>query len=89
MNPKYILRSVIKIFEVVVVLIVMVTGCTSVKVRNPVPENLINEAQVSGVPNARVWGDEPPPYTKAWLKLPKSEIIIISPLVFFAYMDHI
>jgi len=74
MNPKYILRSASKIFGTVVVLMVITTGCASVVVRNPVPEDLSNTAQVSCIPNARDWGDKPPPDTKEWLKLPKSEI---------------
>ena len=74
MNPEFIKRSAIKIFGVVVVLMVIVAGCASVQVRNPVPEELSDTAQVSGMPSARVWGDDPPPYKKAWRKLPKSEI---------------
>ena len=74
MNPKFIRRSAGKIFGVVVVLIAIVTGCASVQVRNPVPENLSETVQISGIPRARVWGDEPPPYAKEWLNLPKSEI---------------
>lgn len=74
MNPIFIRRSAGKIFGVVVVLISIVTGCASVKVRHPVPEDLSDAAQISNIPRARVWGDEPPPYTKKWLNLPKSDI---------------
>jgi len=47
MNSELIKRSTIKIFRVVVVLVVIVTGCASVKVRNPVPEDLSDKAQIS------------------------------------------
>jgi predicted patatin/cPLA2 family phospholipase len=74
MNPKFLRRSTSKIFGVVVVLIAIVTGCASVRVRNPVPEDLIDKVKISNIPIARVWGDESPPYAKEWLKLSKSEI---------------
>ena len=74
MNSKFIRRSVGKIFGIVVVLIAIVTGCASVQVRNPVPEDLSDTAQISNIPEARVWGDESPPYAKEWLNSPKSEI---------------
>ena len=74
MNSKFIRRSSGKLFGVVVVLMAIVTGCASVKVRNPVPEDFSDTAQISNIPRARAWGDEPPPYEKVWLDLPKSEI---------------
>jgi hypothetical protein len=74
MNTKFLRRSAGQIFGVVVVLIAIVTGCASVQVRNPVPENLSEAAQIPDIPSARVWGDESPPHAKEWLKLPKSEI---------------
>jgi len=89
MNPKYILRFADKIFGAVVVLMVVVTGCASVKMRNPVPENLSDKARISGIRSARVWGDEPPPYKKAWLKLPKSEIKKQYPALFHSSHNYL
>ena len=74
MNPKFLRKFTGKNFGVVVVLMVIFTGCASVRVRNPVPENLSEAAQIPDIPSARVWGDESPPHAKEWLKLPKSEI---------------
>jgi len=74
MNPKFIRRSAGKIFGVVAVLIAIVTGCASVPVRNPVPENLSETAQIANIPRARAWGDEPPPHKNEWLNLSKSGI---------------
>ena len=74
MNSELIKRSTIKIFRVVVVLVVVVTGCASVKVRSPVPEELSDKAQIKGIPRARIWGDKLPPYADEWLKFTEAEI---------------
>jgi len=74
MNPKFIQRCAGKIIGVGIVLIAIVTGCASVQVRNPVTEDLSDKAQIANIPRARVWGDEPSPYSKTWFNLPKSEI---------------
>lgn len=54
---------------------VLLSGCASVtRERNPVPENLVNEAEIPGIPDARHWGDEPPDYHGEWLDIPKAEL---------------
>ena len=55
-------------------LIVLAQGCASVPQRKPLPPELIGTAQVLDISNARMWGDEEPPYTKDWLKKSKDEI---------------
>lgn len=45
---------------VIILLLVLLNGCSTVVQRNPVPEQLVNEAQVPGFPNVRFWGDEEP-----------------------------
>ncbi len=42
--------------------ILVVTGCTSVPERNPLPSELTKEAIINGIPNARFWGDERPKF---------------------------
>lgn len=40
-------------------------GCVSMAERNPVPGHPTQLASIPGIPNARIWGDEPP----AWIPL--------------------
>ncbi len=35
-------------------------GCASVKERSPLPSELVGQAEIPGVPRARIWGDEWP-----------------------------
>ena len=48
--------------------IVMVAGCASAIKRNPVPESLIDVAEVRNLDDVRFWGDAAPPNFHAWLK---------------------
>jgi hypothetical protein len=41
-------------------------GCGTVPTRNPIPEELGNEAIIPGIPKAKAWGDESPPWAEAW-----------------------
>lgn len=41
-------------------LVIAVSGCASTRERDPVPENLVEEASVPGVPEIRFWGDAIP-----------------------------
>jgi hypothetical protein len=36
-------------------------GCAGVAPRNPVPDALVGRAQIPGITNARIWGDDIPP----------------------------
>jgi len=38
------------------VLAFVVSGCVGTPERNPVPQELINRAEISGIPEARFWG---------------------------------
>lgn len=42
--------------------VVLVQGCASIPPRNPLPPESGNQAQIPGIPNARHWGDEVPPF---------------------------
>ncbi|MDJ0957669.1 MAG: patatin-like phospholipase family protein [Arenicellales bacterium] len=54
--------------------IAVMQGCASTPDRNPVPQQLYTEAEVPGVPRARFWGDEAPPFLKAWLAQSQAEL---------------
>ena len=45
-------------------LLLLVTGCASAPERKPLPRELIKEAAIPGIPNARFWGDEWPRYAQ-------------------------
>ena len=44
----------------VLLLLLTLGGCSSVVQRNPVPEHLVDQAQVVDLPGVRFWGDEKP-----------------------------
>jgi len=49
---------------VIAVSLLVLTGCSSVLPRNPVPSDAAGTAQIEGIPNARFWGDELSPHLK-------------------------
>jgi predicted acylesterase/phospholipase RssA len=48
--------------------IAVMAGCASAIKRNPVPESLIDVAEVRNLEDVRFWGDAAPPNFQAWLK---------------------
>jgi len=66
--------SVFKSFLVHFCVIIVVTGCTGLPERNPLPESLSDTAVIPGIDDARYWADEPPPETENWFKLTKEEL---------------
>jgi predicted acylesterase/phospholipase RssA len=48
--------------------IAMVAGCASAIKRNPVPESLVDVAEVRNLDGIRFWGDAAPPDLQAWFK---------------------
>lgn len=65
---------VLKSFLIYFCMIVIVTGCSAVPERNPLPESLSDIAVIPGIAGARYWADEPPPETDDWSKLTKEEL---------------
>jgi predicted patatin/cPLA2 family phospholipase len=55
-------------------LVILVQGCGSVPPRNGLPQELSEQAQIPGIPDARYWGDEAPQYTDEWFALSDAEI---------------
>ena len=55
-------------------LAIVVTGCSSLPERNPLPESLSEDAVIPGIASARYWADEAPPETDDWFNLTKEEL---------------
>ena len=51
-----------------------IMGCGTVPTRTPVPQELSETAQITGIPKARSWGDEPAPWIDAWFALSQAEL---------------
>ena len=49
-------------------------GCSFVPERTPVPQNLAEQAEVPGIPRARIWGDAPPPWIGDLAKADDAEL---------------
>jgi hypothetical protein len=71
--------SVLKIFLIYFCALVIVTGCSSVPERNPLPESLSDNAEITGIPKARYWADSPPPQVQDWFKLSKAQLLMRYP----------
>lgn len=62
-------------FFMLLVLTLLMSGCASVRHRNPLPEALSPMAEIPGISSsARAWGDVPPPNAEKWLNTPKAEL---------------
>jgi len=62
------------LFLVVFVVTSLMWGCASFKKRTPLPGDLSPVAQVPGISDVRMWGDEPPSYTAEWMSMTKAEL---------------
>lgn len=62
------------VYVVLIILFVLQQGCASVVVRNPLPQNLIDLAEIKGIPDARIWGDELPPHYQSWNTKSRTEL---------------
>jgi len=57
------------------ILMTIMQGCASAPKRNPLPENLSNEALIPGYSaNIRFWGDGPPPYMEKWYTASQAKV---------------
>jgi hypothetical protein len=54
------LRRVVAPPVVMAALLLLLNACSTVVQRNPVPEQLVDQAVVAGFPDVRFWGDEHP-----------------------------
>jgi hypothetical protein len=67
-------HSVLKTLFCYLCVVVIMTGCSSLPERNPLPEALSDTAVIPGIAGARYWADEPPPETDDWFKLTKEQL---------------
>ena len=49
-------------------------GCASAPPRNPLPQNLEEQSQVPGIPYARYWGDQAPPFADRMMNASTEEL---------------
>ncbi len=54
--------------------IALVTACAHVPKRSPLPVDHVYDAEVLGIPRARMWGDAPPPWEPDWFERSKAEL---------------
>lgn len=68
--------SIIKSIGLLAILLLL-AGCNSIpkRYRDSVPQELVDQAVISGIPNARHWGDEEPPYIKDLLQSSGKEVV--------------
>jgi hypothetical protein len=55
-------------------LVLSLAACSSPKRENPLPEKLHDRAEIPGVPDARIWGDEVPDRYEQWFERTDREI---------------
>jgi len=76
--------SAIQVWVILVLAILVgyTAGCGTVPKRTPLPQELSESAVIPGIPRARVWGDEAPPYTKEWFAMSQEEVQARYPSVY-------
>lgn len=52
----------------------LIHGCATLQKRTPLPKELGSVAQVPGISNARMWGDESPHHINDWMQLTRDEL---------------
>lgn len=67
-------RSIL--FLVFLLVMTLVCSCASLPQRNPLPDDFAGMAEIPGMSErVRFWGDEPPPYERAWLGQSREELM--------------
>jgi predicted acylesterase/phospholipase RssA len=67
---------------VLLVAVIFAWGCVSTPKRNPLPETLVEEAEIPGIPDAREWGDTPLPHEDEWFAQSEEELRARYPALF-------
>ncbi len=57
-------------------------SCVSVPKRNPLPMSLSESAVIEGIPHARYWADERPPFADEWFAKTREELAEEAPAMF-------
>jgi predicted patatin/cPLA2 family phospholipase len=56
------------IFLLFISVVFLLNGCGTVPIRTPLPAELSEDAQIPGIPRAKFWGDEVPPFFETVVK---------------------
>ena len=59
---------------VLVPALLLISACAHVPERSPLPVEYIDDAEVLGIPRARMWGDAVPPWDHNWFEKAKAEL---------------
>jgi len=70
------------ILFVIVLILVILSSCSSVPVRNPLPERFAETAQIPNIRQARCWGDAVPPFAEAVYGQPREKLKQDFPAIF-------
>lgn len=63
-------------FLIIVMVTFLVSGCATVPLHNPLPNDFEGLARLPGMPeNARIWGDEPPPWIDRWHEDTREDLV--------------
>jgi len=60
--------------SMLVPVLLFVSACAHVPERSPLPVEYIDDAEVLGIPRARMWGDEVPPWDHDWFEKAKADL---------------
>jgi hypothetical protein len=63
-----------KLFVIQLCMLVILTACSGLPERNPLPESLSDTAVIPGIEGARYWADTPPPEIADWFQLSKEDL---------------
>jgi hypothetical protein len=58
----------------IIVCVALVSGCAQVPKRHPLPNALLNNASIPGMPRVRQWGDQPFDYAQQWFSMSRAEL---------------
>ena len=59
---------------VLVPMLALIAACAHLPKRSPLPAEHVDDAEVLGIPRARMWGDAPPPWDHDWFQKSKAEV---------------
>jgi len=63
-------------FLIVLMVTFLISGCATLPMHNPLPNDFEGMARLPGMPeNARIWGDEPPPWLDRWRKDSREDLV--------------
>jgi predicted acylesterase/phospholipase RssA len=67
---------------ITIIYVLLIVSCGTVPTRNPLPEELGNQARIPGIPKARTWGDASPPWMDKFFALSEEELKATYPGVY-------